>query len=64
MNKKITILILLLLYVVMPVLMGYIIAKSFVDHNGPVLLIIFITLIVSELVVTILRVIKCKRDRE
>jgi len=61
MNNKLKTIIGLILYLTLPVLLAYIVAKAVADHNGKVLLIIFITLIVLEIIVVINKIISFKK---
>ena len=67
MNEKLKILICLLVFLVMPVLLGVIVAKAFANHNGTLLAILFFALIALELVAAVYKVIKYnnrKKDDE
>ena len=65
MNNKLKILIALLVFLVMPVLSAYIVAKLFVEGKGEILAIIFIALIVLSVFLSIRRFVKYnKRDKE
>ena len=63
MNNKLKTLIGLILYLTIPILMAYVVAKAVADHNGKVLLIIFITLIVLEIIVIINKIINFKKNK-
>ena len=62
MNNKIKIIIGLILYLTMPILMAYIIAKLFMNNNGKMLTLIFITLIVLEIISVIIKIVKYKKN--
>ena len=65
MNNKLKILIALLVFLVMPVLSAYIVAKLFLEGKGGILAIIFIALIVLSVFLSIRRFVKYnKRDKE
>ena len=64
MNNKLKILIALLVFLVMPVVMGVIVAKAFATHNGTLVAIIFFTLIALELVAVVMKIIKYKKSKE
>lgn len=61
MNNKLKILIALLVFLVMPVLSAYIVAKLFVEGKGGILAIIFIVLIVLSIILSIHRLIKSRK---
>lgn len=65
MNNKLKILIALLVFLVMPVVSAYVVAKLFVEGKGGILAIIFIALIVLSVFLSIHRFVKYnKRDKE
>lgn len=64
MNEKLKILIGLLVFLVMPVVMGVILAKAIANHNGILLLIIFFTLLALELFVVVFKIVKYKKSKE
>ena len=61
MNNKLKTIIGLILYLTIPILMAYVVAKAVADYNGKTLLIIFITLIVLEIIVVINKIISFKK---
>ena len=52
----------IILYLIMPVILGVIIVKAFKDNNGTLLIIIFVSLIVLSIALSIFKFIKYKRD--
>lgn len=64
MNRKTAFIIALLFYLIMPVLVGYVIAKLFVNHNGKALTIIFVVLIILEILAVIYKIIKYKNSKK
>lgn len=64
MNSKLKIIIGLIIYLIMPVLMAYTVAKLFVNYEGTKLFIIFISLIVLEILAVIIKIIKYKNDKK
>ena len=63
MNNKLKTLIGLILYLTILVLLAYVVAKAVADHNGKVLLIFFIILLVLELIVVINKIISFKKNK-
>ncbi len=63
MNDKLRIIIGLILYLAMPVLMAYIIAKLFMKNEGKILFIIFITLIILEIIAVIIKVVRYNKNK-
>lgn len=59
-----TIIGLIIFYLIIPILLGVIIVKSFKDNNGTLLVIIFVSLIVLSIALSIYRFIKYKKDNE
>ena len=65
MNEKLKIIICLLVFLVMPVVSAYVVAKLFIQGKGGILAIIFIGLIVLSVILSIYRLVKYnKRDKE
>lgn len=65
MDNRLKVLIALLVFLVMPVLSAYVVAKLFVEGKGGILAIIFIALIVLSVFLSIHRFVKYnKRDKE
>lgn len=62
MDSRLKVLLVILLYLVMPVLMGYIIVKLFVSNKGTILAIAFIILVIIGITVPIIRLIKSRRE--
>lgn len=58
MNKTIKIIIGLILYITIPVIIGLIVVKAMKDYNGIVLIIVFGSLIILSLTLTIIRFVK------
>ena len=56
MNNKIKIIIALIVYLTLPVVMAYIVAKLFVEGKGMILAIIFFSIIALELIFAALKV--------
>jgi len=52
----------IILYLIMPVILGVIIVKAFKDNNRALLIIIFVSLIVLSIALSIFKFIKYKRD--
>lgn len=63
-NALKTIIGLIIFYLIIPILLGVIIVKSFKDNNGTLLVIIFVSLIVLSIALSIYRFIKYKKDNE
>ena len=59
-----TIIGLIIFYLIIPILLGVIIVKAFKDNNGTLLVIIFVSLIVLSITLSIYRFIKYKKDDE
>ena len=55
---------LIIFYLIIPILLGVIIVKAFKDNNGTLLVIIFVSLIVLSIALSIYRFIKYKKDNE
>ena len=65
MDNRLKVLIALLVFLVMPVLLAYTVAKLFVEGKGEILLIIFIVLIALSVISSIYRFVKYNnRDKE
>ena len=60
-NALKTIIGLIIFYLIIPILLGVIIVKAFKDNNGTLLVIIFVSLIVLSITLSIYRFIKYKR---
>lgn len=58
-----TIIGLIIFYLIIPILLGVIIVKSFKDNNGTLLVIIFVSLIVLSIVLSIYRFVKYKKNK-
>ncbi len=56
-----TIIGLIIFYLIIPILLGVIIVKAFKDNNGTLLVIIFVSLIVLSIALSIYRFIKYKK---
>ena len=63
-NALKTIIGLIIFYLIIPILLGVIIVKAFKDNNGTLLVIIFVSLIVLSIALSIYRFIKYKKDDE
>ena len=63
MKKSLTTIIALIIYLTLPVIFAYIIAKLFMKNEGTILAIIFISLIVLELVFVAIKVIRYKKSK-
>lgn len=63
-NALKTIIGLIFFYLIIPILLGIIIVKAFKDNNGTLLVIIFVSLIVLSIALSIYRFIKYKKDNE
>ena len=63
-NALKTIIGLIIFYLIIPILLGVIIVKAFKDNNGTLLVIIFVSLIVLSITLSIYRFIKYKKDDE
>lgn len=63
-NALKTIIGLIIFYLIIPILLGVIIVKVFKDNNGTLLVIIFVSLIVLSIFLSIYRFIKYKKDNE
>ena len=63
MNNKLKIIIGLIIYLFMPVLFAYIVAKAIANHDGKTLLTIFVTLIVLEIISVVIKVVKYKKNK-
>ena len=60
-NALKTIIGLIIFYLIIPILLGVIIVKAFKDNNGTLLVIIFVSLIVLSIALSIYRFIKYKK---
>ena len=60
-NALKTIIGLIIFYLIIPILLGVIIVKSFNDNNGTLLVIIFVSLIVLSIALSIYRFVKYKK---
>ena len=60
-NALKTIIGLIIFYLIIPILLGVIIVKAFKDNNGTFIIIIFVSLIVLSITLSIYRFIKYKR---
>ena len=60
-NALKTIIGLIIFYLIVPILLGVIIVKAFKDNNGTLLVIIFVSLIVLSIALSIYRFIKYKK---
>ena len=58
MSKTIKIIIGLILYITIPVILGLIVVKAMKDYNGTVLIIVFGSLILLSLTLSIIRFVK------
>ena len=58
-----TIIGLIIFYLIIPILLGVIIVKSFNDNNGTLLVIIFVSLIVLSIALSIFRFIRYKKNK-
>ena len=58
MSKTIKIIIGLILYITIPIILGLIVVKAMKDYNGIVLIIVFGSLILLSLTLTIIRFVK------
>ena len=63
-NALKTIMGLIIFYLIIPILLGVIIVKAFKNNNGTLLVIIFVSLIVLSITLSIYRFIKYKKDDE
>ena len=63
-NALKTIIGLIIFYLIIPILLGVIIVKAFKNNNGTLLVIIFVSLIVLSIALSIYRFIKYKKDNE
>ena len=61
MSKTIKIIIGLILYITMPVILGLIVVKAMKDYNGIVLIIVFGSLILLSLTLSIIRFVKYQK---
>lgn len=59
-----TIIGLIIFYLIIPILLGVIIVKAFKDNNGTLLVIIFVSLMVLSIALSIYRFVKYKKDNE
>ena len=62
-NALKTIIGLIIFYLIIPILLGVIIVKSFNDNNGTLLVIIFVSLIVLSIALSIFRFIRYKKNK-
>ena len=62
-NALNTIIGLIIFYLIIPILLGVIIVKSFKDNNGTLLVIIFVSLIVLSIALSIFRFIRYKKNK-
>ena len=60
-NALKTIIGLIIFYLIIPILLGVIIVKAFKDNNGILLVIIFVSLIVLSIALSIYRFVKYKK---
>lgn len=60
-NALKTIIGLIIFYLIVPILLGVIIVKAFKDNNGTLLVIIFVSLIVLSIALSIYRFVKYKK---
>ena len=60
-NALKTIIGLIIFYLIIPILLGVIIVKAFKDNNGILLIIIFVSLIVLSIALSIYRFVKYKK---
>jgi RsiW-degrading membrane proteinase PrsW (M82 family) len=60
-NALKTIIGLIIFYLIIPILLGVIIVKAFKDNNGTLLVIIFVSLIVLSIALSIYRFVKYKK---
>ena len=58
MNKTIKLIIGLILYITIPIILGLIVVKAMKDYNGIVLIIVFGSLILLSLTLSIIRFVK------
>ncbi len=56
-----TIIGLIIFYLIIPILLGVIIVKAFKDNNGTLLVIIFVSLIVLSIALSIFRFVRNKK---
>ena len=63
-NKLKTIILIILFLFIMPIVSAYIIVKLFVNHNGKLLGIIFISLIILEISLSIYKIVKYKKNKK
>lgn len=63
-NMLKTIIGLIIFYLIIPILLGVIIVKAFKDNNGTLLVIIFVSLMVLSITLSIYRFVKYKKDNE
>ena len=61
MSKTIKIIIGLILYITIPIILGLIVVKAMKDYNGIVLIIVFGSLILLSLTLTIIRFVKYQK---
>ena len=65
MNDKLKIMIgLILIYLAMPVIFGVIVAKAFADHNSTLVLIIFFTLLILEIISVVIKVVRYNKSKK
>lgn len=62
-NALKTIIGLIIFYLIIPILLGVIIVKAFKDNNGTLLVIIFVSLIVLSIALSIFRFIRYKKNK-
>ena len=60
-NALKTIIGLIIFYLIVPILLGVIIVKAFKDNNGTLLVIIFVSLIVLSIALSIFRFVRNKK---
>ena len=64
MNNKLKIIIGLIIFLFMPVLFAYIIAKAVANHDGKTLITIFVTLMVLEIISVIIKVVNYNKNKK
>ncbi len=62
-NALKTIIGLIIFYLIIPILLGVIIVKAFKDNNGTLLVIVFVSLIVLSIALSIFRFIRYKKNK-
>ena len=63
MDNKLKTIIGLIIYITFPILLGIVVAKAFMHHNGTLLSIIFFSLIALELVLAVIKFIKYNKRK-